>query len=354
MPRYALEIIDRKLRELTKVNRPFGGKLILLGGNFCQTLPVIKNASRSQQISLAIKSCPQWKYFVHFWLNVNMRANANAQEFADELRQIGLGESNGKGDLKDYWQPPEKLLVKDSLIEHIFGNLIREKRFDLFGTTAILASLNETVNEYNEKILETMQGEETVYHSVDSMSDDDHNIVMPENLNNMNSASLPPHMLRLKTNCTVMICRNLNVSEGLCNGTRLQVLDMARNLLKCRILTGDKADQIVYIPRITVSDNQSFPFTVFRHQFPVKLAMAMTIHKAQGQTFERIGIALKTEMFVHGQLYVALSRAKCWENIKLQLAEESESTFVKNVVYKEILTSRDDNQDDEDEPMDDQ
>ncbi|XP_043478187.1 uncharacterized protein LOC122508733 [Leptopilina heterotoma] len=43
----------------------------------------------------------------------------------------------------------------------------------------------------------------------------------------------------LRANCIVMLLRNLSINEGLCNGTRMQVLELSNNLLRCRILTGD-------------------------------------------------------------------------------------------------------------------
>jgi ATP-dependent exoDNAse (exonuclease V) alpha subunit len=86
-----------------------------------------------------------------------------------------------------------------------------------------------------------------------------------------------------------------------------------------------------------MTDNQTFSFEIQRHQFPVKLAMALTVHKAQGQTFDQIGMLQKTEMFAHGQLYVAVSRVKCWENIKIQVQSNRLNNMIKNIVYQEIL-----------------
>ena len=52
-----------------------------------------------------------------------------------------------------------------------------------------------------------------------------------------------------------------------------------------------------------------------RHQFPVCLAFALTINKAQGQSVKHIGIDLCVPVFLHGQLYVALSQATSSQNI---------------------------------------
>lgn len=53
-------------------------------------------------------------------------------------------------------------------------------------------------------------------------------------------------------------------------------------------------------------------------QFPLKLAWAMTIHKSQGKTFDRVIIDMGTGAFAHGQSYVALSRCTTLEGITLR------------------------------------
>lgn len=107
-----------------------------------------------------------------------------------------------------------------------------------------------------------------------------------------------------------MLIRNLSINEGLCNGTRLRVIDFSNHLLKCKILSGDKRNNIVFLNRITLYCDNEYPFTFKRRQFPIKLAFAMTINKAQGQTFQKIGIDLRRDVFNHGQLYVAMSRVR--------------------------------------------
>lgn len=65
------------------------------------------------------------------------------------------------------------------------------------------------------------------------------------------------------------------------------------------------------------SDEPKLPFKLCRHQFPIKPAFSITINKAQGQTFEKVGIDLRMEVFDHGQLYVAISRARKLSDIKV-------------------------------------
>jgi ATP-dependent exoDNAse (exonuclease V) alpha subunit len=53
-------------------------------------------------------------------------------------------------------------------------------------------------------------------------------------------------------------------------------------------------------------------------QYPFKLTWAVTIHKAQGKTFDKVYIDLSTGTFAHGQLYVALSRCRTLEGLYLR------------------------------------
>ena len=76
-----------------------------------------------------------------------------------------------------------------------------------------------------------------------------------------------------------------------------------------------------------------------RHQFPVRPAFAITIHKGQGQTFEFIGIFLLISVFMRGMLYVAFSRVKRRSSLKLLLPPENPH-HTRNVVWKEILNTR--------------
>jgi len=96
---------------------------------------------------------------------------------------------------------------------------------------------------------------------------------------------LSPALLCLKVGSPVILLRNLDPGEGLCNGTIMVVLNVRRKMLQCRIISKDRRfrDKVVLIPRIRLLHNtETLPVPLKRLQFPVRLAFAMIINKSQG------------------------------------------------------------------------
>ena len=190
-----------------------------------------------------------------------------------------------------------------------------------------------------------MDGELRSYLSLNTIEGDDNESAfnyLTEFLDSLQISGLPPHELRLKKGAIVMLLRNLNVNNGLTNGTRLVVLEMYDNCLKLRIITGANTGAIIFLPRINlIPSDTRFPFTIKRKQFPIKLAFAITINKSQGQTLSKVGIVLHQPVFAHGQLYVAMSRVSDSTGLKMQILHDnrnnSVSTRTRNIVYKEVL-----------------
>lgn len=207
----------------------------------------------------------------------------------------------------------------------------------------ILSARNDDVNDINVEALKIFPGNVISYLSADKNADDDMrdpimaNRYPVEYLNSLNPAGLPLSDLQLKVGCPVILIRNLAPRDGLCNGTRLRVVRCAQRIIEAEILTGDKAGNLVFIPRISLTPSGSeLTIPITRRQFPIRLAFAMTINKSQGQSVKFVGIDLRTPVFTHGQLYVALSRCTTFNRITILLPSEQD-TSTTNIVYPEVL-----------------
>jgi len=163
----------------------------------------------------------------------------------------------------------------------------------------ILCPRNDEVYDINEAILQQFNPNAEVYmlRSMNSVSEEDgmHHTYPAEFLQQLNASGLPPALLCLKVGSPVILLRNLDPGEGLCNGTRMVVLNVRRKVLQCRIISKDRRfrGKVVLIPRIRLSPNvETLPVSLKRLQFPVRLAFAITINKSQGQSVEHVGINL--------------------------------------------------------------
>ena len=112
-------------------------------------------------------------------------------------------------------------------------------------------------------------------------------------------SSLPPHLLKLKVGAAIILLRNLSLSTGLCDGARLHVVRISQRVIECEILAGKHAGNMVFIPPIPVafSSTTDLPFDFQRTQSPLRLAIAMTINKAQGHMLKHVGLCLTEPVF---------------------------------------------------------
>jgi len=193
------------------------------------------------------------------------------------------------------------------------------------------------VNFLNTQIVKVVPGQEHIFLSIDSVEtrDDEAMAIGTEFLNTITLAGMPPHRLALKVGVPVMLLKNIDATSGLCNGTGLIISRLARRLIVAQIIGGAHAGNIINILRITTTTNRlKWPFTLQRRQFPLELAFAMTINKAQGHTMKIVSIFLPEPIFTHGQLYVALSQATRVNDVFVFCLN---GRMMTNVVYTELL-----------------
>jgi len=351
--RYCPEALDRTCRDIRNNNNSFGGITVVFGGDFQQALPVVRKGSRDEIIEACLQQSYIWNHITVLPLHTNMRLqngdnstnDTEEMEFANWLLQVGHG-SDLQDDSGEIPLPNNICTTfPDDLISFIYHGIDTNPPPgpDYFLNRTILAARNVDVADTNLEILQRMAGEAKTYLSADTViqedgADDTNNLPIPlEFLRSVNSSGIPPGELSLKVGCPVILLRNLAPSQGLCNGTRMVVTKLGERVLEVRLIGGDHDGTIALIPRISLipMDSGDISFKFRRRQFPVRLAFAMTINKAQGQSVKYVGLDLRTPVFAHGQLYVALSRATSHSRLKVLLTENTCTTT--NVVYKQIV-----------------
>ena len=354
--RYCLEALDHTLRDIMDVKEPFGGKVVVIGGDYRQVLPVIQHASKPQIIDSVLSSSRLWRDFEIHKLTENMRC-ASADEATREFVQWLLALGEGKlqkityNDCTDNITIPKQFLIPGddltALIATIYPDVQRSNGdAKYFVNRAILAPTNKVVDEINDTVLDMLPGEKKTYHGTDTVAEDDNALLYPvEFLNTLTLSGLPNHELHLKVGCVVILLRNLNPSAGLANGTRLIITAMYNKVVQAKIITGSRsAGRVVFIPRLRLTpQSNDLPFQLTRTQFPLKLAFCMTINKSQGQSLRHVGLYLPNPVFAHGQLYVACSRVTHPSGLKIMIIRDEEDdaqayNLTRNVVYTEVLT----------------
>ncbi|XP_043482109.1 uncharacterized protein LOC122511114 [Leptopilina heterotoma] len=279
-------------------------------GDFRQTLPIVRHGNRTLIVNNCVKRSNLWSNFQCFTLSENIRLCNDDKDFNLWLLEVGNGKSNNFFEEENQAKLlPSEIICNSDIVTEIYGNEINPNELDIH-EKVILAPRNNDVFELNNEILERINGESREYLSIDFCEEDEEDntlstLVPTEVLNTLTPNGLPPHKLNLKIGAIVILLRNVNLEKGLCNGTRLRIIKLENYTIYAEILTGNYKNEIVILPRITLSpSNEEIPFKMSRKQFPIRLGFALTINKSQGQSFKKVGLYLPSHVFSHGQFYV--------------------------------------------------
>ena len=322
------DTVSRTMQDIMSDERPFGGKTVVFTGDFKQLLPVVR-AGRGDNHTL--HRCTWWSQVQIFRFQQNWRA-AQAPEFAAMLEDIG----SGALDAIDF---PAQCMVADipELVRRVYGP-------DLSAADAGCMILTLTLDDahiINSYCLNLCPGPSQPAYAADTFIDcRSPDQYPPEVVSAIRIPGAPPACLDLKIGGHYMIIKNMY--KGVFNGVRCQLMAFGgARCLFVKLLTGPEQGNTVLIPRCVftiTAEASGLPFNIRRRQFPLIPAYAVTVHKAQGQTLNRVGLFITTPMFTHGQLYTALSRSRCWENIAV-LSMLPDRNHLKNCVYHHVLQS---------------
>jgi GTPase SAR1 family protein len=280
-----LELIDRVFREATCKDEPFGGKVMIFVGDFLQLPPVTKN----REVLQAIFECKTWLEAAIEPVHLFKIHRQTDPEFLKHLVLLRFG-----------W-------CFDETDTFFRGCSITEAEIDtqalrFFGT-------NVEAENYNQSNLQALPGDVKTYRANCYGSEFD--------LKALKSSVLAQEVLHLKVGARVMFLSNYK-PEGhdfvWVNGSLGTIVDFN---LKNPIVKIDESGETVTVERHTWAkiDWEGRELAAFE-QIPLKLAYGVTIHKSQGLTLDRAIIDC-ARIFADGQAYVALSRVKTREGLKL-------------------------------------
>jgi len=343
LDKVVIENIDQLCRELSSpAEKPFAGKVVLIGGDWKQSLPVKPNEPLEGQVAACFQNSVLYPLFKQVRLTQNMRLDPEEISYSNWLQKIGTGKL-------DMVEIPDDLIVSSlqELIDHAYknGEALKVPREALNGL--IIAPVHASVKPINSLIMNTISSKIHTYYSTDASLKEnrplDVNIAESEVdcLNKINPSNFPAHQIELREGCIIVLLTN--IGKGLSNGTRLFVRQLKDHLIVCEVLTGTaqatNRGGLVGICRCRSEYKEKNKYNGVhfeRLQFPVAPAYALTISKAQGQTLELLGIDLTHEVFGHGQLYTALSRVKRRSALKIYAPNSIRNgkTIVKNIVAK--------------------
>ncbi|TSC96350.1 MAG: AAA ATPase [Parcubacteria group bacterium Athens1014_10] len=278
---FYLDLVDKVCRAFKKDNRPFGGMQVVLCGDFFQLPPVSKN---STERTFANKS--------KIWQEMN-------------LKICYLSEQYRQGD---------DVLIK--VLNDIRANKAGERTLSFlreryqksprnFSTATKLYTHNIDVDIINKKNLEALGGEMKTYFAT-SRGNKKLAAFLKKNC-------LAPEELRLKRGAAVMFVKN-NFDKGYVNGTLGIVEDFDEDGFPVvRVCKTGK--EIIAGPESWRIEEEGMAKAEII-QIPLRLAWAITVHKSQGMSLDAVEIDL-SKSFVEGMGYVALSRVRSFEGLKL-------------------------------------
>ena len=296
-----MEAIDYGLKLNRNSSKPFGGVQVIFFGDLFQLPPVVSSQQERQYFSYRYAS----PYFF----------SADCMDTID-LEMIELSQVY-RQDSRYFLRLLES--IRNAAVDMDDLEALNERHIADFQpgpdeNYLTLAARNATVNGINATALARNENPEILY--------------LAEVKGNFPEKLFPvPAALKIKVGAQVMTVRNDNEKKYV-NGTIGTVIECKTQSVVIRVTEGGTPRNIEVGPEewdiirykadsVDMTKIGTETLGTFK-QLPVRLAWAVTIHKSQGKTFDRIIVDLGRGAFEHGQTYVALSRCRTLDGIVLR------------------------------------
>ena len=319
-----IEGIDYILKKYRGNKEPFGGVQMIFVGDMYQLPPIVTKDNFTFIFNGVKYNKKQQDYFElvyggHFWFNYKCISEMKLQyyELKKIFRQDDQGFINILNNIREKKHDQSNLNIINSKFE------INDDKTD--GIT--LCVYNGDANKKNLVNLNNLQTKSYRYDAILSGS----------YLDAKDEKQYPAdRILELKVGAQIMMLEN-DLKGRWFNGTLGIINYLDNNVIKVTIkkeshtINRRKWEAFDYEYDQDTGKLKKIIIGIF-DQFPVTLAWAITIHKSQGKTFDNIIVNLGTGAFVHGQVYVALSRCRTLNGI---------TVIIKKIENKDIIVDND-------------
>lgn len=280
LPAHALDMLDKILREFRNPDAPFGGVQLIMSGDFFQLPPV------GGEFIFKSKAWEKAELKICYLEEQHRQTDPDFIHLLNTIRDNRIAEDKRAQNLIKLYPPKDDDVIK--LFTH-----------------------NTDIDKYNEKKLKRLKGEIREFH----MNDEGFTSL----IEGLKRSCLAPELLKLKVGAPVMFLKN-NFEEGYVNGTTGKVLDFSSQGHPV-VQAYDGVTHTVKPAKWSVTDSTNPKFwesndLAFIRQYPLRLGWAITVHKSQGMSLDAAEMNLE-RVFVEGQGYVALSRVRSLEGLRL-------------------------------------
>ncbi len=308
-----IDAIDYNLRKIMHNARPFGGKQMIFTGDLFQLPPVVSRSDQATTDMLRTEYGTLDGFF--FKAHVFDNYQLPCIEFKKVYRQ-------GDSQFLDILNQIRNGVVDESALKVLNGRVCNPAESDK--PYVIMSGRKSRVEQINNKFLASLPTEPVVYEA--AINGDIKPTDMP----------LEEHF-QLKVGAQVMFCRN-DMAKRWVNGTLGTICKLEKDVIGVQLQDKTEVDvtPVVWekISSKYNAETKKMENTVIGEfvQFPLRLAWAITIHKSQGATFDKMQLDLSHGgIFESGQLYVALSRVQSMNGLFL----------TQPIKYSDIRTNRD-------------